>query len=220
MSKSFEFSKKYDQFHAERYHRKHEGNHWRRQLTTYRERLLLRKTLALAPHTDSVLDLPCGTGRFWPVLAEVPNRVLWAADNSTDMIETAKKVQPPAISARFQCFQSSAMAIEMPDQAVDHIVCMRLLHHIHSVADRLQILREFHRVTRHSVTVSLWVDGNWQGYRWKKKLHKRPLKATHRLLIPRTEIEQEFQSVGFNIVRHFDILPKLSMWRLYLLEKA
>jgi cyclopropane fatty-acyl-phospholipid synthase-like methyltransferase len=30
-----------------------------------------------------VLDLPCGAGRFWPLLAEKPNRVIIGADNSS-----------------------------------------------------------------------------------------------------------------------------------------
>ncbi len=34
-----------------------------------------------------VLNLPCGAGRFWPMLAEKSNRVIIGADGSESMIQ-------------------------------------------------------------------------------------------------------------------------------------
>ncbi len=68
---------------------------------------------------------------------------------------------------RVRPLQTSAFDIDLPDNAVDSIFCMRLLHHIGDPAHRLAILREFQRVTRDSVIISLWVDGNFKA--WKRK---------------------------------------------------
>lgn len=48
----------------------------------------------------------------------------------------------------------SAFEIALPDNAVDGIFCMRLLHRIGEAEHRLAILREFERVTRDSVILS------------------------------------------------------------------
>jgi hypothetical protein len=56
----------------------------------------------------------------------------------------------------------------MPADAVGSIVCMRLLHHISDPAHRLSMPREFHRVSRDSLIVSLWVDSDYKA--WKRKL--------------------------------------------------
>ena len=69
------FADKYDLAHARAYRQKHHSG-LRRRLTTWREIALARRALQLAGDPDSVLDLPCGAGRFWPMLAEQPSREL------------------------------------------------------------------------------------------------------------------------------------------------
>jgi ubiquinone/menaquinone biosynthesis C-methylase UbiE len=83
-----DFSEKYDDTHAEKYLHKHQANLGRR-LSHWRDEQLARKALTLAGEPGLVLDLPCGAGRFWPLLAEKPNRVIIGADNSESMIKTA-----------------------------------------------------------------------------------------------------------------------------------
>src|SRR5688572_32770642 len=73
------FSQKYDARHARRYFDKHQRGFWRR-LNTWRETGMARRALAIAGNPSSVLDLPCGTGRFWKLLAEKPQRKIYAAD--------------------------------------------------------------------------------------------------------------------------------------------
>jgi len=162
-----EFSEKYDKDHAREYFLKHQDGLARR-LSHKRDEQLARRALALAGEPGLVLDLPCGAGRFWPLLAEKPNRVIIGADNSEAMIETACAAQPPEVVARVRPLQTSAFAIDLPDNAVDSIFCMRLFHHIGESAHRKTILSEFQRVSRDSVILSLWVDGNFKAWRRKK----------------------------------------------------
>jgi len=218
-----EFSRKYDQEHAVQYlHKHHDG--LARRLSHWRDEQLARRALQQADEPALVLDLPCGAGRFWPLLAEHPNRVILAADNSAHMLATAQAAQPAGIVARVKTFQTSAFQIDLGPNAVDCIFCIRLLHHIAEADHRLAILREFRRVTRDTVIVSLWVDGNYKA--WKRKLLEakrvrqgRAADNQNRFVVPRHVIEAEFRSAGFKIIGQQDFLPGYAMWRVYTLRK-
>jgi hypothetical protein len=55
-------------------------------------------------------------------LAEKPNRVIIGADNSAAMIETACAAQPPEVVARVRPLQTSAFAIDLPDNGGQHLL--------------------------------------------------------------------------------------------------
>lgn len=221
MSKRIEldFSRKYDDEHAKRYLRKHNDGLARR-LSDRRDKQLARRALALAGEPGLVLDLPCGAGRFWPVLAEKANRVIIGADNSASMVKIACESQPAEVVKRVQPLQTSAFAIEMPDNAVDSIFCMRLMHHIGNPEDRAVLLKEFHRVSRDSVIVSLWVDGNFKAWKRRRAEGSRPKHDyQNRFVLPVATVEAEFEQAGFRIQERLDFLPMYAMWRVYLLRK-
>ncbi len=218
-----DFSRKYNAAHAEQYFLKHRDGIARR-LSNWRDQQLARRALSLAGEPGLVLDLPCGAGRFWPLLAEKPDRVILAADNSADMIDVARRSQAPEVVARVQAIQTSAFAIDLGDAAVDCIFCMRLLHHIAQSEHRLTVLREFHRVTRDTVIVSLWVDGNYMAWRRKRLERRRAALGNsnnqNRFVIDRQEIESEFRRTGFTTVAYQDFAPGYAMWRVYILRKS
>jgi SAM-dependent methyltransferase len=218
-----DFSRKYDQEHAQRYLRKHRDGLARR-LSHWRELRVARQALKLADDPGLVLDLPCGAGRFWPMLCERPNRVILAADNSADMLATARAAQPRNVVARIDTFQTSAFAIDLNADAVDCIFCVRLLHHIESPEHRLAILREFHRVSRDTVILSLWVDGNYKAWQRRRLEARRAAEGRasdnrNRFSIARPVIEEAFRRTGFHIIGHLDFLPGYAMWRTYVLRK-
>ncbi|USR41796.1 class I SAM-dependent methyltransferase [Ectopseudomonas hydrolytica] len=218
-----DFSRKYDFEHAQQYLHKHQDGLFRR-LSHWRDVQVARRALQMADQPNLVLDLPCGAGRFWPMLCEQPNRVILAADNSADMLATARAAQAPEVVARVNSFRTSAFAIDLGDNAVDCIFCIRLLHHIESAEHRLAILREFHRVSRDTVIVSLWVDGNYKA--WKRRrlearraAQGRAAQNQNRFVVLRKTVEDEFHQAGFAILGHLDFLPGYAMWRTYVLRK-
>jgi ubiquinone/menaquinone biosynthesis C-methylase UbiE len=108
----------------------------------------------------------------------------------------------------------------MENDSVDHIFCMRLLHHITRPEDRLAILSEFYRVTRETVAVSLWVDGNYKAVQRKKLEARRTYKTyQNRIVLNRAVVEREFTDAGFVIAGHIDFLKFYAMWRVYVLKK-
>jgi len=216
---SLEFSNKYDSKHSLEYYKKHKDSIGRR-LSNRREQSMAEKALAIAGNPATVLDLPCGAGRFWPLLCEKPDRTIYASDYSHSMITTAKQLHDPFFTRRIQSFQASAFSISLKADSVDSIFCMRLLHHIVKKDHRLALLKEFHRVTKDTVCISLWVDGNYKAWKRERLELKRDRKGyKNRFVANRREIESEFREVGYNILGFIDFAKYYSMWRIYVLRK-
>lgn len=219
----YEFSEKYDLEHARRYFHKHNTGFWRR-LSTWREVGMARKALALAGNPRTVLDLPCGTGRFWEMLAEKPDRTIYVADNSQSMIDAGLELRPKQVTARIaKAYQCSAFDTGLPDDFVECVFSIRLLHHIENSADRILMLKEFARISSDTVLVSLWVDGNWRAY--KHQVNERKKEMTRgkdfkrdRFVFERAQVEREFGEAGLEIVGHVDFIKYWEKWRTYVLR--
>ena len=196
----------------------HHDKSLRNRLTTWRERQCLRKALQQAHPLSTVLDLPCGTGRFAAALEGIELKHLIMADNSPGMLErAANRVSRAEFSVETR--QLSAFEIDLPDDSVDFIACMRFFHHLAYAEDRQQVLAEFRRISTGMVAISLWVDGNLGARRRMRKPETTKTKGFgRRRVIKRQLIEGEFAAAGYEIVRHWDMWPGVTMWRQYLLR--
>ena len=136
------------------------------------------------------------------------------------MVKIATQAQPANVVERVRPLQTSAFDIALPDNSVDSIFCMRLLHHIGEAEHRLAILREFQRVTRDSVILSLWVDGNFKAWKRKRAEKERAQEGyQNRFVLPAATVEAEFEQAGFRVQEHLDFIPLYAMWRVYILRK-
>ncbi|AZF46834.1 MULTISPECIES: class I SAM-dependent methyltransferase [unclassified Pseudomonas] len=162
------------------------------RLAAWRDARLVRHALKVAGEPGLILDLACGSGRFWPVLGEHVNRVILASDNSEQMLDHARTHHPAALLKRVKTFPGSAFSIGLSANAVDCIFCLELFRHVPSTEVRLVLLREFHRVSRDTVIVS--VDA-------------------------RTPVEEEFRQAGFKVLNHREFLPGSKLWCVYVLRK-
>ncbi|NQD35777.1 class I SAM-dependent methyltransferase [Permianibacter sp. IMCC34836] len=216
------FSDKYSHEHASDYQKKHEAG-FQRRFSNWLEQRAARKALATAGDPKSVIDLPCGAGRFWGLLAEKADRKLYAADYSQGMLDTCQRVHPPALMQRFECRQASAFDTQYPDSFVDCVFSMRLMHHVGQSKDRLVMLREFRRICRETVILSLWVDGNikaWKRRRLDAKRAAQGKNPNNRFVTPAAQFEAECREAGLQVVAHYDVLPFFLMWRIYVLRKV
>jgi len=218
----YTFADKYDASHAKVYFEKHNAGVFRR-LSNWREQSMARRALVLAGNPKSVLDLPCGTGRFWETLAEDPDRLIHVADNSRDMIDTGLALRPPEITRRIADARCcSAFETGFPDDYVESVFCFRLLHHIGKREDRLRMLKEFARISSGTVIVSLWVDGNYRAYREQKRLARKERETGrtehNRYVIRRQDIEADFAEAGLSMIGHVDFLKHWDKWRAYVLS--
>ncbi len=203
-----EFAERYDREHALVCREVHPQG-FARRWTAWRENQLVRRALKVAGEPGLVLDIACGAGRFWPVLAEHGNRVILAADSSQSMLDHAQTHHPASLLARIKRFKSAVFSIDMPANAVDSIFCMQLFHHVHNAEHRLAILRELHRVSRDTLIVSLCVGR-------ASELPNDP----PRIVVRKDDVEMQFATAGFSILRQYDVLPGRKLGSIYVLRKG
>lgn len=185
-----------------------------RRAQQWRATQLINSALTLADEPSLVLDLPCAADGFWPLLSSSDSRVVIAAnadaEHLTEALTRALTGLHSAFTSRVHALQSSVFAIELDANAVDCIFCMHCLHQVDDPLRRMALLQEFNRVTRDSVIISVWVDGNLEALGHKQRDGQ---------IYPRRQIEREFIAAGFTITGHRDFIPGLAMLRLYVLHK-
>jgi SAM-dependent methyltransferase len=183
------------------------------RLAFWRDEQLVRNALKVAGEPGLMLDVACGAGRFWPVLAEHANRVILASDPSREMLDHAPIHHSQQVLKRIKTFQGSAFTLGLSANAVDCIFCMQLYQRIASPEHRLAILREFHRVSRDTVIVAVQIDA---------RLKRRPSTQDSgaRPRVNKAEVEAEFRQAGFTLLSHQDFLPGCVCKRVYVLRKT
>ena len=111
--------------------------------TDRRERVALRALLArLPPAPGPWLDAPSGAGRM---AAELPGPVV-LADRDRAMVAAAGPGRPRVCA--------SVHALPFADGSFAGVLCHRLLQHVPTPVERIDILRELRRVSRGAVVVS------------------------------------------------------------------
>lgn len=176
-----------------------------RRLIMWRQKSLVRLALNVAGEPGLVLDVACGAGQFWPVLAERDNRVILATDPSQTMLEHAKTHYSAGLLSRIILFKSSVFAIDLPENSVDSIFCMQLFHHVRDSEHRLAILRELHRVSRDTLIMSVCLGHS-------------PESA--RVTVGREEIKSQLSLAGFSILKQYDVLPGCALSSVYIVRKV
>jgi ubiquinone/menaquinone biosynthesis C-methylase UbiE len=136
----------------------------------WREQRLLAQMLTqcqLAKGT--MLDVPCGYSRFAPLYARL-GITATGADVSYEMAHLAAANHAQHSRKRWLC--ANVLALPFIDSVFDSVLCIRLLHHRYSDAERQHILGELARVSRRFVIISFYrstllhtVARHWRGSR-------------------------------------------------------
>lgn len=194
------------------------------RLVTWRENRCVYLALRDAGSPRTVLDLPCGTGRFWPAFARARVAALTAADGSRAMLDVAGAHR---IDGAMPCtlLQTSAFAIAMKDNSVELAACLRFFHHLAMPEDRRRLFDELTRVSSSGyLLISTMVSGNIIGNRKLDRMRRRGATGRppregygRRFVRPPAEVEAEFEQYGFTILRTYDSFPGIDCWRFYLL---
>jgi ubiquinone/menaquinone biosynthesis C-methylase UbiE/uncharacterized protein YbaR (Trm112 family) len=120
----------------------------RKRWRTLHENRLLSKLLAESP-TQSILNIPCGSGRLSRPLAE-RHGLLIEADSSAAQLH----LNMEANHSGRAFLNASALAIPLPTDSIDTVVCARLSHHMNRSQDRDNLMAELLRVARNHVIYS------------------------------------------------------------------
>jgi len=106
----------------------------------------LRQVLGGGPRT--ILDVPCGTGRFLPLFARQGHATV-GVDQSPEMLAWARQL---GIVPANPLVRADIRSLPFPDRSFDVTVCIRLFQML-TRGQRIEILRELGRVARESVVV-------------------------------------------------------------------
>ncbi len=111
----------------------------------------LEKIVSSFAASSLLLDLPLGTGRFMPLYQRGKHRVL-GIDISLDMLQQARAKAGEADLTTTGFAMGDAESIPLADNAVDYVVCIRLLNWVtHPVMKK--VIQEFHRVARKGIVI-------------------------------------------------------------------
>jgi SAM-dependent methyltransferase len=178
-------------------------------------RTILR-ALALADGVRSILDLPCGTGRFTGGLARSGYDVV-GADIASEMMRVARGQVGPA--PRFLGFvRADAEQLPFPTGAFDCVMSIRFLFHV-DPASRLAILRDMARVSRRWLVLDYRHKYAYRYLMWKVR---RALRLTETSLerVGRADLDRECEAAGIRIVRIFPVARVFSDKWIVLGEKS
>jgi SAM-dependent methyltransferase len=164
--------------------------------TTRAEARVIRRLLGDLPAVHDALDVPCGSGRLAPVLAGLGIPGVTGVDRSLAMARLARDAGEASV-------QGDAGSLPFAARSADVVVGVRLLHHFTGRGERVRILREFARVTRGPVLVSLYRRWTLEGLR--RRL--RPKRPSTRVGLTMREVRRDAAEAGLTLVRYASLLP-------------
>jgi SAM-dependent methyltransferase len=159
----------------------------------------------------SLLDVPCGYGRFAPLFARLGMQA-FGIDLDPEMVRLAVGSQLGDDKERGAC--ASVFQLPFAADSFDGVICIRLLHLQFSEAERRAILHELARVSRRYVIISVY--------------HFTPLHGVARLfnstpgrvkLMTREQLSDLVRDSGLERQSMTCLMPCLHMQRFVVLRK-
>ena len=158
----------------------------------------IQKALAFTDGVKTIVDLPCGTGRFTGNLARAGYTVV-GSDISVEMMQQAAKL-PAVMHENIKGYvRADAEALPFKTKSTDCLLSIRFLFHV-DPQTRRRMLREFGRVSRR------WVIAD---YRHKYSFRYGIWKLTRALGLTRRPFERvsvksmkaEFEDAGLRVAQ-------------------
>jgi len=170
-----------------------------------REQRLVRRIFKKYKIEGNILDIPCGYGRFHPLLSQFGE--IHAADNGKLIAKYAEENVGLAKSTTI------CDAADMPyeETSFDAVFSFRLIQHIHNRDERIAIYNEFNRVSKKWVIISLYVDTTI--HKTIKKINKKKAKIT---FLNDEIVLDEFNNAKLKIMDSFFVLPGVHGHKIYL----
>ncbi|RMD85147.1 MAG: class I SAM-dependent methyltransferase [Candidatus Dadabacteria bacterium] len=156
--------------------------------------------LAQADDIHTILDLPCGTGRFTGSLAESGYEVV-GADISLEMMRIARR-KLGHVDGLHGYVRADAEMLPLRDGAFDCVMSIRFLFHL-DPETRVRVLREMARVASRWLILDYRHKYSYRYATWKLRwvlgLTRVPL-----VRVSRAQVEEELNAAGLELVA---ILP-------------
>ncbi len=164
----------------------------------------------------SVLDAPCGYGRFSGFLLGRAT-FLASCDLSAAMVERAASKKAGRSSPRGAV---ADLKLDLPfrDRAFVVVFSMRFFHHLHQSEERRHVLGEFSRVSSRFAVVSFYrLNPLHRFQRWVRRGIKHS--RTRIKMITREEFVEEAGQAGWRVVRIYPLIRGVHSQHIALLAK-
>jgi ubiquinone/menaquinone biosynthesis C-methylase UbiE len=131
-----------------------------------REFAAVTSLLDTLPGDLTMADCPCGSGRWWPVLARRASRII-ALDVSKGMIEHARE-EATRSSVEVEVREGDAENLPLEDASVDYTFSFALTKHL-PIPVQYVALAEFARVARRGVLSTFSVFSHLTYEVWRRR---------------------------------------------------
>jgi SAM-dependent methyltransferase len=167
-----------------------------RQKRNVRKWAAIQKALSFTTGVKTILDLPCGTGRFTGALARSGYEIV-GSDISMEMLQKAASIADGRQPAIRGYVQANAEHLPLRDDCLDCVVSIRFMMHV-DPATRVRMLREFRRVSRRWLVVDYRHKYTFR-YVLSHTFGKLGIGRTPLSRVSRADLEQEFRDAGLVI---------------------
>jgi ubiquinone/menaquinone biosynthesis C-methylase UbiE len=179
----------------------------RRQRRNVRKWRAIRRALDQAGDVGSVLDLPCGTGRFTGHFARLDLDTV-GSDISLQMMRQAAASPEVAHDCIAGYVQADGEALPFADRSLDCVVSIRFMFHVDPVTRR-RILREMGRVSRRWLVIDYRHRYSARWISWRVR-HALGLLSEVPERVTRANLRSEFRDAGLTIRRVIPVRRWLS----------
>lgn len=161
---------------AERYNKAY-SNKTEKRWSTRRELRLLERLLGTQPHSEILLNIPCGGGRLSDRIAIATDRLI-EADTAIGQLLYARQNSP--LGEPRLWMTASAFHIPFKNYSVYGAVCTRLCHHLPTADERERLVAELLRVARRFVIMTFFDYYSPKNYlrRLRRPFNGKPPKMT------------------------------------------
>jgi len=182
-----------------------------------RERKILEKIFAsIEEKSISILDVPCGYGRFSELLLK-RSLNLTSTDISFPMVLTTRKYSS-LTNSNHHFLVGDIKHLPLKENSFDCIVTVRLFQHILKSSSRCQILEELHRVAKKIVIISFYRYNLLHSVeRWVRCRIKNVNKRIS--MLPLGDFLKELDFVGFKVLDLFPVIRYFHAHNIVLLQK-
>ena len=179
----------------------------KRQRRNARKWNAIQKALALTGGVKSIVDLPCGTGRFTGNLARAGYEVV-GSDISLEMMQQAARLPAVRHENIAGYVRADAEALPFGTKSVDCVMSIRFLFHV-DAETRRRMLREFGRVSRRWIIADYRHKYSFRYGVWKISrtlgLTKRPFER-----VSVKSMKSEFEDAGLRVAKIIPVRRGLS----------
>jgi len=182
-----------------------------------KERKILKKIFgSIEGKNISILDVPCGYGRFSELLLKRSFN-LTSADISFPMVLATRRYAP-FTNSNHHFLVGDIKHLPLKENSFDCIITIRLFQHILNSSIRCQILKELHRVAKKIVIISFYRYNILHSIeRWIRCRTKNIKKRI--IMLPLDDFVKELNSVGFKVLNLFPVMRYLHAHNIVLLQK-